>query len=98
MIKYILPFIILTGCAQANETVATVVDLEKTCGYLLDYAKGVRAAVVAKYYSTAVELVNKAYKEAESQEGKPCIESAVDLVDEAHRYIASEIKKNNEEN
>ena len=95
--KYILPLFILIGCSQANETVNTVVDLEKTCGYLLDYAKGVRAAVVAKDYSSAVELVNKAYQEASSQEGQPCLGSAVFLVDEAHKYIQQELQKNGED-
>lgn len=98
MISKLLPFIILVSCAGAQDAAETAVSTVNSCDYLIKYAIGVKAAVVAKDYSAAVELVDKAYKEAESEHGQPCLENASYLVEEAHKYIASEIQKNGEPN
>ncbi len=94
--KYILILLTIVSCTQANEAVETVVDLEKTCGYLLDYATGIKAAVVDSDYKTAAGLANKAFQRASSEEGQPCLDSATFLVEEAHKYIQQEIQRNGE--
>lgn len=93
----LIPILLLISCTQANQVAETAIDLEKTCGYLLTYAQGIKAAVVAKDYHTAIELTNAAYAEAKTQEGRPCLESAFYLVSETHKFINDNVQKDGEE-